>query len=138
MKIGTDAVCLDHNPIIAYITAKVIMTPTEAILGHTTGMTDTITGVVHDTHTQTLIHIILTTTLHITDHLFSEALQFTTETTSDHAPNQPINPPRKPHTNLCHIPEDHKIKHISKDIQELIIDDPQMDFYSSDDHSSDS
>ena len=69
MKTGTDTAGLDLNPILADITAKVIMTPTEAIPGHTTGITDDITGVVHDAHALALIHIILTVTLHITDHL---------------------------------------------------------------------
>ena len=72
--IGTDTVGLDHNAILTDITAKVIRTPTEAIPGHTTGITDDITGVVHDAHSQVLIHIILTTTLHITGHLPTEAL----------------------------------------------------------------
>ena len=62
MKTGTDAVGLDHNPIITDTTAKVTMTPTEAIPGHTTGTSDDITGVVHDVHTQVLTHIIFTTT----------------------------------------------------------------------------
>ena len=95
------------------------MTPTEAISGHTTGITDAITGVCHDAHTQTLIHIVLTTTLHIADHLPTEALQLTPEITADHTLDQPTNSPRKPHTNLHHIPEDHKVKHIPKGIQEL-------------------
>ena len=37
-----------------------------------------------------------------------------------------------------HNPEDHKVKHTLKGIQESTIDDPQMDFYRSDDNSSDS
>ena len=40
MKTGTDAVGLDHNPIIADTTAKVTMPVTEAVPGHTTGTTD--------------------------------------------------------------------------------------------------
>ena len=96
MKTGTDAVGLDHNPIITDTTAKVTMTPTEAIPGHTTGITDDITGVVHDTHTKPLAHIVLAMTLHIADHLCIEALQLTPEITADHALNQPTNPPREP------------------------------------------
>ena len=118
-KTGTEAVGLNHNFILADITAKVTMTPTEAIIGHTTGITDAITGLVHNAHTQTLIHIILTVTLHITDHLPIETLQLTPEITADCTLNQPTNPPRKPLTNLHHIPEDHKVKHIPKGIQEL-------------------
>ena len=118
------------------ITAKVTMTPTEAIPGHTTGITDDITGVVYDAHTQTLIYIVLTVTLHITDHQPTEALQLTPEIAADHALNQPTNPPRKPHTALHHIPADHKVKHIQKRNSKVIIDGTQMDYYSLDDHSS--
>ena len=68
-KTGTDAVGLGHNLIIADTTANVAMTPTEAVPGHATGTTDNISGVVHDAHTQVLIHTILTTTPHTTDQL---------------------------------------------------------------------
>ena len=64
MKMGTDTVGLDHSPILIDITAKVAMTPTEAIPGHTSGTTDDITGVVHATHIQALIHIVLTVPEH--------------------------------------------------------------------------
>ena len=74
MKTGTDAVGLDHNPIIADTTAKVAMTPIEAILGHTTGTTDNSTGVVPNAHTQVLLHIVLAVTLHTVDHLHIGAL----------------------------------------------------------------
>ena len=119
MKTGTDAAGLDLNPILADITAKVVMTPTEAVPGHITGITDGITGVVHYAHTQTLTHIIITVTLLIADHLHIEALQLTPEITADHTHNQPTNPPRKPRTALCHIQADHNVKHIPKVIQEL-------------------
>ena len=46
MKTGTDAVGPDHNPIIEDTTAKVNMTPTEAIPGHTTRTTDDIIGII--------------------------------------------------------------------------------------------
>ena len=119
MKTDTDAADLDLNPILADITANVIMTPTEAIPGHTTRITDDITGVVHDAHTQTLIHTVLTMTLHIADLPHIEAPQLTPEIAADHALNQPTNPPRKPHTTLHHIPVVHKVKYIQKGIQEL-------------------
>ena len=95
------------------------MTPTEAIPGHTTGKTDDITGVVHSIHTQPLTHIVLTMTLHIIDHLHIEALQLTPEITADHVFIQCTKPPSKAHTNLHHIPADHKVKHIPKGTQEL-------------------
>ena len=54
MKIGRDAVGLDHNPILTDITAKVTMTPTKAVPGHTTGIADVITG---EFTTPTLKHL---------------------------------------------------------------------------------
>ena len=119
MKTGTNAVSLGHNPIIADTTAKVTMVPTEAILGHTTGTTGNIIGVVHDAHIQVLIHIILTAPLHTADHLHIGTLQLTSETAADHALDLPTNQLRKPHTNLLHNPEDHKIKHTQRGIQGL-------------------
>ena len=119
MKTGTDTVGLDHNPIIADTIAKVAMTSTEAVPGNTTGTTDNITGVVHDAHTQVLIHIIHAVTLHTTDHLHIGALQLTPETTADHTLDQPTNWVRKACTNLHHNTVDHKVKQILKGIQEL-------------------
>ena len=83
------------------------------------GITDDIKGVVHNTHTKPLTHIVPAMTLQITDHLHIEALQLTPGIAADHNLDQPTNPPRKPYTNLCHIPADHKAKHISKGIQKL-------------------
>ena len=95
------------------------MIPTESVLDHTTGTTDGIIGVVHDAHIQIHIHIILTMTLHTVDHLHIGALQLTPETAADHALNPPTNQLRKAHTNLLHNPEDHRVKHTPKEIQEL-------------------
>ena len=81
MKTGTNAVGLDHNHIIKGTTAKVTITPTEAILGHTIRTADDITGVIHNAYTQTLIYTILAVTLHIEGHLH--------EITADHTLNQP-------------------------------------------------
>ena len=95
------------------------MTPTEAIPGHTTGITDAITEAVHDAHTPPLTHIILTTTLHITDHLDIDALQLTPGITADHDLKQPTNPPRRPCTNLHCILANYRVKHIPRGIQKL-------------------
>ena len=94
------------------------MTPTEAVPGHIIGTTDDITGVVHTNHTQILIHTILTMTLHIEDHLHTGTHQPTQETATDHALDQPTTQLSQLCINLHHIPEDHKIKHIPKRIQE--------------------
>ena len=117
MKSGTDVVSLDNNPILTDITAKVVMAPTEAIPGHTTRITDDITGVAHNAHTQPLTHIILAVTLHIADLLCIEALWLTPEITANHALDQHTHPPGKAYTDLCHISRDHKAKHILKEIQ---------------------
>ena len=119
MKTGTYAVSLDLNPNLKNITAEVVMTPADAIPGHTTGIPDDIAEVVYDAHTQPLTHIILTATIHIADHLDIEALQFTPGITADHALKQPTNPPRRPHTNLHHIPANNKVKYIPREIQKL-------------------
>ena len=100
MRTGRDVVGLDLNPILTNITAKVAITPMEGIPGHTTGIIDDITGVVHNAHTQPLTHIILTMTLQITDHLCKEAFQLTPGIAADYTLDQPTNPSRKPHTNL--------------------------------------
>ena len=117
MIAGTDMVGLDHDPFITDTTAPVNMIPTGAIPGHTTGTTEDITGVVHNACTQILIHIVLTMTLHTAD-LHTGAHQLTQETSAHHTLHQPTNQLRKPHTNPHHNPEDPKIKHILKGIQE--------------------
>ena len=95
------------------------MIPTEAIIGHTTGTTDDTIGVVHNTHIQVLTHH---HSCHDTPHHRSfhiGALQLTPETAADHSLNLPTNQLRKAHTNLLHNPEDHRVKHTPKGIQEL-------------------
>ena len=118
MKTGTDAVGLDDNPILADTTAEAAMTPTEAIPGHTTGTADTITGVLPGAHTQMPIHITLTMTPHIGDHLHTAALQCTLETTADPDLNQHRNQLRKLHTKTHHDPEDPTVIHKLRETQE--------------------
>ena len=84
MKSGIHAVGLDHNPILADTTAETTMTPTDAILGHTTETVDALTGILPGTHAQMPIHIALTKTPHIGDPPCTEALQLTLETAADH------------------------------------------------------
>ena len=85
MMADTDAVGLDHNPILTDTAAKVTMTPTEAIPSYVIGTTKDFTGVVHADHIQVLIHTILTTTLYNEDNLHAGAYQPTQETAVDHA-----------------------------------------------------
>ena len=118
MKIGTNAVDQDHNHITEATTAKVAITPTEAVLGHTIGTADDITGVIHNAHTQTLIYNVLTMTLHIEGHLHTGAHQLIHKFTADHALHQPTGQLRKSHIRIHHIPEDPKVIHTLKEIQE--------------------
>ena len=59
MKTGTNAVDPDHNHIIKDNTTNITITPTEAVLGHSIGTVDDITGVLHDAHTQYLYPLFL-------------------------------------------------------------------------------
>ena len=118
MKGGTDAVDLDHNPILTDITAEATITPTEDIPGHTTGTADTITGILPSAHTQMPIHIALSMTPHIRDHLHMEALQLTLGAAADHDLNQHTNQLRRPHTKIHHDPEDPKVIHTLRETQE--------------------
>ena len=120
MKTGTNAVDPDHNCITENTTAKVAITPTEAILGHTIGTADDITGVIHDAHTKTFIYTILTTTLHIEGHLHTRANQLTHKITADYALDQPTGQLRKLCIRIHHIPEDPKVIHTPKEIQESL------------------
>ena len=117
MKGWTDTVGPGHNLIIKYITTKTAMTK-EAILGPTIGTTNDITRIIHDTHTQVLIHIILAMTLHTTDYPHTGTHQLTQEIAKDYTLGQPTGQPRKPRTNLHQSPEDHKVRHLQKGIQE--------------------
>ena len=103
-KADTDAVGLDHNPILAGTTAEATVTPTETVPGHATETADAITGVLPSAHTPVSIHIAFTMTPHIRDHLCTETLQLTLETAADHDLNQHINQPRRPHTKIHHDP----------------------------------
>ena len=90
-----------------------------------------------NTHNHMPIHIALTMTPHIGDHPYTEALQLTLETAADHSLDQHINEPRRPHTKIHHDPgKSHSTTHTKRNSR-VTIDDSQMDFYSSDGHSSD-
>ena len=138
MEADTDTVGLDHSPILTDTTAKVTIAPAEAVLGHLIGTTGDIIRVIHGTHTQICIHTILSVTLHIEDILHTGAHQPTPETREDHALDQPTNQLRKPYIkNSSHFRRSYGNTHTKRNSR-VTIDDPQTDFYSSDDHSSDS
>ena len=88
MTADTDTLGLDHNLILTDTIAEAYMTPSETIPGHTTGTVDATTEILPCTHTPMPIHITLTKTPHIRDHLHTEALQLTQ---ADHDLDQHIN-----------------------------------------------
>ena len=137
MKSGTDAVDPVQNPILKDTTVEATMTPTETIPGHTTGTAEDITGVLPISHAQMPINITLAMTPHIGDHYHTEVLQLTLETAADHNLNKHIKQPRRLHTKIHHDPGNSTVLHTARNSR-VTIDDPQMDFYSSDDYSSDS
>ena len=137
MKTGTDETDLDHNHIIKDTTAKVTITPTEAVLGHTIGTTGDITGVVHANHTQTLIHTILTMTPHIEGHLHTGAHQLIHTIAVDHALHQHTGQIKTLHQNSSHSRRSHSNTHTKRNSR-VTIDDTQKDFHSSDENSSSS
>ena len=138
MKRGTGKVDPDHNLSFADITAQVIMIHTEAIQGHNSGINTATTVAAHDTHTPptevTAINLAMTYHInHITDHPHKEVPQLTTpEITVDHAHNHPTTLQGRTHTDQVPISADHE-----KD-PGVKIKDPHTDYYSSDEHSSDS
>ena len=109
MKSGTDAVGLGHNLILTDSTVEATMTLIEAVPGHTTVTADTNTGVFPGPHAEMPIHITLTMTPQIRDHLHTEALQHTLETAAACNLDQHINQPRRPHTKTHHDPGHPKI-----------------------------
>ena len=111
----TDAVGLDHNPILAYCSQHCH----DSYRGHSRTQhrtTDDIIRVIHDAHTQVInIHII---SHHDTPHCRSSS-QRSSGIAAEHPLDQPTGQLRKPHTNLPQSPEDCKVNHIQKGIQEL-------------------
>ena len=84
------------------------------------------------------IHITLTKTPHIKDHPHTEALQLTLQTAADHDLDQHVNQPGRLCTKIHHNPGNPTVIHTLRETTRVTIANPQMDFYSSDDHSSDS
>ena len=111
------------------------MIPVEAIPGHIIETIEVIIRVLHDALTPVLV--IPTMTPHITDCLHTGAHQLTLRTTADHDPIQHTNQVRKPCINLhpmaAELEANCKLQN-----PRVTIDDPHMDFYSSEDSFSDS
>ena len=108
MKADTDTVGPDHNLIIVDTIPEADMTPTETIQGHTTGTVDTITEVLPGTHTPMPIHITVTKTSNIRDHLSTEAFQLTQAV---HNFDQHINQPGRLCTKIHHDPGNPTVIH---------------------------
>ena len=132
----TDVVGLGHNPILTDTTATVTMIPTEDAAGHIIGTADNITGVLHNTHTQMLISTNLTM---ITPHSRSSSHRSSLPYSQDHSrscSSSAYRPARKTlHQNSSHSRRYHS-NTCTKRNSRVTIDDPQTDFYSSDENSS--
>ena len=119
------------------------MIHTEATLGPNIGIITATLEVAHNAHAP---HVEITAinpavthhTNHITDHPHMEVLQLTTpEITVDHTHDHPTNLQGTTCTDHIHIPGDHEANHTSRRTR-VKIEDPHIDYYSSDEHSSDS
>ena len=121
-QIGIEAIDLNPNDTTEDITAKVTISPSEHVIGHTTETMEDMTGVVHVDSTHTLLHTTLTETPHIEDPPLIEAYQPIHEITAIHTLGQPIGQLRKPHIRIHPIPEDPTDIHTIRGIQES----PQM------------
>ena len=140
MRTVTGKVVPGHNHIFINPRDQVIMIHIEAIPDHDIGIIATITGVAHNAqvpHTR-VIAIDPTMTHHInhtTDHSCTEAHHHTNpETKVTHIHVHPTNPQDEVTIGHTHTPVDHDTNHITR----VKIEDPHTDYYSSDDHSSDS
>ena len=124
------------NPNHTDIEVIITTTPTEAVPGHITGRADTTIGVLHDTITPALT--VITVTHHTTDHPHTGVLWHIQETTADSDHDLHIDQVRKHstklHLNITEFQQNLKIEGIPR----VMIDDPQIDFYSSDYNSRNS
>ena len=100
---------------------------------YSTGTVDTITEVLPGTHTPMPIHITVTKTSNIRDHLSTEAFQLTQAV---HNFNQHINQPGRLCTKIHHDPGNPTVIHTLSENSRVTMNDPQPNFYSSDDQSS--
>ena len=133
-----------YNHISTDTAAPVTMIHIEAIPGHDIGIIITIPGVAHDAqvpHTGVIV-IDPTVTHHIklnADHLCTEAHPHTIpESEVAHIHVHPTNPQDEIHIGHIHTPVDHQANPHHKKNTRVKIEDPHMDYYSSDDQSNNS
>ena len=113
------------------------MTPIEAIPGHTTGTTDDITGVVCDAHTQPLTHHSCHDTPHHRSSSHRSSSTYSRDCSRSHSQSAYKPAKKGSHQSLSQFRRPLGKAHTERNSR-VTIDDPQMDFYSSDDHPSDS
>ena len=119
------------------ITVTVTMIPTEAMFQvHIVETVDVTTGVLHNSLTPVLIVHCHCDTPHHRSAFTQELINILSGTRADHNPIQHTNQVSKPCISLQHIPAELQDKLHDKGNPRVMIDDPQMDFYSSDDNSS--
>ena len=137
MKANTDAVGPDHYPILRDTIAEAAMTP-DTVPGHITGTVATITEVLPSAHTPMPIHVALTKTPHIGDHLCTGSSSAYSRDCSRSQFQSAYKPARKTlHQHSSQSRKSH-CNTYTKQNSRVTINDPQLDFYSSDDQSSDS
>ena len=145
MKTGKGKVIPDHNLIFTDITVQVITIHTEATQGHNIGIITATTGAAHDGHAPPIeVTSINPTATHHIDNIADdpciEVLWVTTpEITVDHTHDHPTNlqDEMDVHRSSSHSSRSWGKPHLKKNPR-VKSKDPHMDFYSSDEHSSDS
>ena len=140
VKTGTCQIDPDHNLTLTDITAQVITIHTEATCSHHIRIIAATTGAAHDAHTPpikvTAINpAVAHYTNHITGHPHIEVLQLTTpEITVDHKPSYKSS---KQDLHRSHSSRSQGKPHLKKN-PGVKVEDPPMEYYSSDEHSTDS
>ena len=132
-----DTVDQDHSPMLADIAVTVTIIHTEDVPGHIIETIDIAARVLHDASTPVII--VPTVTPYITDNLHTGAHQLTLGIRADwsHCCSAYKPPKQALHKSSMHSSRPQEGLH-HKRYSRVMIDDPQMDFYSSEDNSSDS
>ena len=135
-RTGTDTVDQGHSPIPTDIAVTVTMVPTDYIPGHIIETIDTIIGALHDSP-----HFSTYCSCHDTLHYRSSSYWSSSASSQDHSKSC-SHSAYKPSKTTLHKSLSHPSRTPSnsqdKRNPRVMIDDPQMDFYSSDDNSNDS
>ena len=143
MSTGAGKVIAGHSHISINITAQVDMIYIEAIPNHDIGIITITTEVAHTTpvlHTgvMTIDPTMTHNKDHTTDHPHTEAHHTTPEIEATHVHVHHTYPHDKIHIGHICTPVDHEANHITRRNARVKVEDPHTDYYSSDDHYSNS